>query len=76
MPGSTSSQDEHFDDRNARRMKANGSQEPRPSDRARRLWHAARSSEEQKSRVLLNIPVKSVDIHKLDAAIGRILAKQ
>ena len=55
MPGSTSSQDEHFDDRNARRMKANESQEPRPSDRARRLWHAARSSEEQKSRVLLNI---------------------
>jgi hypothetical protein len=55
MPGSTSSQDEHFDDRNARRMKANGSQELRPSDRARGLWHAARSSEEQKSRVLLNI---------------------
>jgi hypothetical protein len=33
-------------------------------------------SEEQKKPGFTKYPVKSVDIHKLDAAIGRVLAKQ
>ena len=57
-------------------MKANGSQELRPSESRSAAMACRKIFGRAKKPGFTKYPVKSVDIYKLDAAIRRVLAKQ